>query len=156
MDIIYGTSRFSSKIVSVLLTQTDTTVGFLSQDEEQLKKIKSRNQEKPFIKVFSSFKNLAKHTIRIPQNKKNLLRRSKKTTFVVKDIAFRVTQAPLHSKLLDYEWMYSTSANESGQKFDRIFCEEKADIIIENKDLLYEEQASSLYKINAKRRRKLR
>jgi tRNA A37 threonylcarbamoyladenosine synthetase subunit TsaC/SUA5/YrdC len=38
--------------MSVILTQTDTTVGFLSQDALKLYEIKSRNTTKPFIKVF--------------------------------------------------------------------------------------------------------
>ncbi|MFT7005054.1 MAG: tRNA A37 threonylcarbamoyladenosine synthetase subunit TsaC/SUA5/YrdC, partial [Sulfurimonas sp.] len=44
--------------MKVTLTQTDTTVGFLSQDEKKLQEIKSRQQNKPFIKVYKDFKTL--------------------------------------------------------------------------------------------------
>ncbi|MFT7004963.1 MAG: hypothetical protein ACJAWW_002329, partial [Sulfurimonas sp.] len=53
-------------------------------------------------------------------------------------------------------WHYSTSANESSKNFDRDFCIEKADIIVENKDGLRENSSSSLYKINKLTRRKIR
>jgi len=143
--------------MSVILTQTDTTVGFLSQNSKKLYEIKSRVSDKPFIKVYSDFKTLSKNKIRIPNSKKNLLRRSKKTTFIVKNQAFRISKSTLDSQILrDLTWSYSTSANKTKEKFSRDFCESKADIIIETKDGLFENNASSLIKINEISRRKLR
>lgn len=153
MDKLKSTPRLSCKVVSVILTQTDTTVGFLSQDEIQLQSIKSRDNSKPFIKVYKEFKSLE---IRIPNRHKNLVRRSKQTTFIVKNRAFRVVQSQPDSALLNNSWYYSTSANAAGKNFDRIFCEEKADIIIEDKNLFSQKKASSLMKLNAKIKRKLR
>jgi tRNA A37 threonylcarbamoyladenosine synthetase subunit TsaC/SUA5/YrdC len=138
----------------VILTQTDTTVGFLSQDASQLQNIKSRSSLKPFIKVYKNFNALQ---LRIPKTQRKLLRRAKKTTFIVKDTAFRVAEDKLNSQILRKSlWNYSTSANESGKKYDRDFCIEKADIIIENKSTLFEGKASKLLKINAKKIRRLR
>jgi tRNA A37 threonylcarbamoyladenosine synthetase subunit TsaC/SUA5/YrdC len=138
----------------VILTQTDTTVGFLSQDASQLQNIKSRSSQKPFIKVYKNFNALQ---LRIPKTQRKLLRRAKKTTFIVKDTAFRVAEDKLNSQLLRKSlWNYSTSANQSGKKYKRDFCIEKADIIIENKSTLFEGKASKLLKINAKKRRRLR
>ncbi len=141
----------------IILTQTDTTVGFLSQDKNKLFEIKSRSNKKPFIKVYDSLKTLNSSTCRIPNTQKNLLRRSKKTTFIVKNRALRIARTHLNSNVLRNNlWNYSTSANESGKKFNREFCEEKADIIIENIDGLKEDKSSSLIKINNKKRRKIR
>ena len=138
----------------IILTQTDTTVGFLSQNERELQTLKSRSSTKPFIKVYKNFKSLS---LRIPQNKKNMLRRSKKTTFIVKNTAFRITQDSVNSQILrDMSWSYSTSANQSGKNYERDFCIKKADIIIEDKNGLHEGVSSSLLKINAKKVRKLR
>lgn len=64
--------------MSVILTQTDTTVGFLSQNSQKLYEIKSRPQTKPFIKVFQNFNSFIKDFHRVPNNRKNLVRRSKK------------------------------------------------------------------------------
>ena len=150
-----STPRLSRQIVNVILTQTDTTVGFLSQDEKKLQEIKSRDSKKPFIKVYNNFKAYTFNN-RVDNQHKNLIRRSKKTTFIVKNRAFRVAKTDLHSSFLQNEWNYSTSANESGKKFDRVFCEEKADIIIEDKNSLYEGEASKLYKLNAQKIRRLR
>ena len=150
-------ARLFSLNSKVILTQTDTTVGLLSKDANHLREIKSRTQTKPFIQVFHNFAILKKHHIRIPNKFKKNVRRAKKTTFIVKNSAFRVASVPLHSELLrKLEWTYSTSANESGKNFQRDFCEQKADIIIEDKRGLFEGKASKLYKINQKRKKRLR
>jgi tRNA A37 threonylcarbamoyladenosine synthetase subunit TsaC/SUA5/YrdC len=151
------TSRFSSITSQVILVQTDTTVGFLSQDEKKLQSIKSRPSNKPFIKVFNSFQALKNDKRRVPNRFKNQVRRAKKTTFIVKNISFRVAPTSLFSAVLrNSAWNYSTSANKSGEHFSRDFCEEKADIIIENKHGLFEGDASKLYKINHAKRKRLR
>jgi len=156
MDKINSTSRFPSIDSLVILTQTDTTVGFLSQDETKLQEIKERSSSKPFIKVYKNFKTLTKDT-RVPNSLKAIVRRSKKTTFIVKDRAFRVTSDTLDSTLLrNSRWNYSTSANERSKKFHREFCEEKADIIVEDKNSLFEGKSSTLYKINSKKKVRLR
>ena len=143
--------------MSIILTQTDTTVGFLSQDNLKLKEIKSRHSNKPFIKVYKNLKSFKENGNRVPNSKKSLIRRSKKTTFIVKNRAFRIANNNLNSSILRAsKWNYSTSANESGRNFDREFCESKADIIIEDKDSLYEGNPSSLYKINSKKTERLR
>jgi len=152
-----SSSRFSSVNLDIILTQTDTTVGFLSKDEKKLKEIKSRGDNKPFIKVYHDFKTFLASGNRIPSSKKNLVRRTKKTTFIVKNRAFRVSDKNLDSQILrNTKWNYSTSANESGKNFQREFCELKADIIIEDKKSLYEAKSSSLYKINSKKVKRLR
>jgi tRNA A37 threonylcarbamoyladenosine synthetase subunit TsaC/SUA5/YrdC len=144
-------------MLPVILMQTDTTVGFLSQNETRLYEIKSRKKSKPFIKVYSSFKDLLAAKNRVPSSQKNSLRRSKKTTFIVKNRAFRVAKSLLDSNILrNSTWHFSTSANESDRDFDRVFCESKADIIIEDKNGLNESSSSSLIKINHVKRKKIR
>ena len=152
-----GTPRFSSLNVPVLLAQTDTTVGFLSQDSKKLYEIKSRKTAKPFIKVYTDFKSFSSQGNRVPTKKKNLVRRSKKTTFIVKNRAFRVVKSSLNSQILrNLTWYFSTSANEQHKHFERDFCSKKADIIIEDKFGLHENRASSLIEINTFKRRKIR
>jgi len=143
--------------VKTILAQTDTTVGFLSQDAQNLYEIKSRKTSKPFIKVYQNFKTFLDDGNRVPTSKKNLVRRSKKTTFIVKNRAFRVAKIALESKLLrDNSWYYSTSANRAGKNFYREFCESKVDIIIEDKKGLTENSSSSLIKINNIKKSRLR
>lgn len=143
--------------MKIILTQTDTTVGFLSQDRKKLQKIKRRSSSKPFIKVYKNFRVVLAFGHRVPSKFKNRLRRSKQTTFIVKNKAFRVANTSLDSQILrDSTWYYSTSANEANKNFNREFCEKKTDIIIENKDGLKENNSSSLYKINLSRIRKIR
>ncbi|WP_372998924.1 hypothetical protein [Sulfurimonas sp.] len=157
MDSFSSYTRLSRLSVKVILTQTDTTVGFLSQDDKKLQEVKSRKPSKAFIKVYKNFKTLLASGHRIPDKYKNSVRRSKKTTFIVKNKAFRVADTSLDSQILrDKLWHYSTSANESGKNFDRDFCIEKADIIVENKDGLNENSSSSLYILNHTKRKKIR
>ncbi|MBN2816785.1 MAG: hypothetical protein JXQ67_08880 [Campylobacterales bacterium] len=154
---INSTSRLSSLNEKITLTQTDTTVGFSSQNEQKLIEIKTRVSTKPFIKLYHNFTTLTKYGIRVPNSQKNRVRRSKKTTFIVKGSSFRVAQGKLHSSVLRLlEWNYSTSANEAGKNFERTFCEKKADIIVENRERVFEGQASRLYKINTKKMQRLR
>lgn len=151
------TPRFPSLKVLVILTQTDTTVGFLSQDAKKLYKIKSRETTKPFIKVYNSFKTFLVCGNRVPSAFKSTVRRSKKTTFIVKNRAFRVVKTSLNSTLLNNSsWFYSTSANEANKNFDRNFCEDKADIIIEDKNGLHEKSSSILVTINNTKRKRVR
>ena len=157
MDRISSNTRLSRLSVKVILTQTDTTVGFLSQDAKKLLEIKKRKPTKAFIKVYTDFKTLLTSEHRVPNKFKNTIRRSKKSTFVVKNRAFRVAKNPLDSQVLRSNfWNYSTSANESGKNFDSNFCMKKADIIIENKNGLSESSSSSLYVINHTKRIKIR
>jgi len=147
-------TRFLSIKSLVILTQTDTTVGFVSQNHIKLSKIKSRPESKPFIKVYNSLSHIK---TRVPKSKKNLVRRSKKTTFIVKSTAFRIDASYKNSQVLrDLEWHYSTSANEVGKNFQKEFCEDKTDIIIEDKNGLHELASSKLLKINDCKIRSLR
>jgi tRNA A37 threonylcarbamoyladenosine synthetase subunit TsaC/SUA5/YrdC len=152
-----SSARFSSLEMSVILAQTDTTVGFLSHDSQKLYSIKSRPQTKPFIKVYKDFRSFLSDGKRVVNGRKNMVRRSKKTTFIINNFSFRVAKSELNSQILrDSSWFYSTSANRSGEKFSRDFCESKADIIIEDKGALFENSSSVIIKINSKKQRRLR
>jgi len=154
---INSTSRLLDINQQVVLTQTDTTVGFLSQNGAKLAYIKSRSSHKPFIKVFQNFKSFHNYSMRIPNTQKNRVRRMQKSSFVVKNNSFRIAPSPLDSAILRMmKWSYSTSANESGKGFEQNFCEQKADIIIEDKRGLYENSASNIYKLNNKKIVRLR
>ena len=141
---------------AVILAQTDTTVGFLSQNAHKLSTIKKRSSKKPFLKNVFDLKTL-KNMTRVPSKRKKELRRAKKTTFVIKNQAFRVAR-PLADSIYfrKMQWCYSTSANESGKKFDPTFAKEKSDIIILNEEGLKENPASVIIQINNKKRKRLR
>ncbi len=141
----------------VYLAQTDTTVGFLSQDAEKLAAIKERPLNKPFIQSFDSLKSYSEMGGRVPDRHKNCLRRSKSITYVINNIAVRIVSEGQHHQLLSkYKWLYSTSANEKGKTFEIGFAEQKADVIIEDERGLFEGTASNIYKINHKKIRRLR
>ncbi len=140
----------------IILAQTDTTVGFLSSESSELDSIKSRAPSKKYLKVFDSISSLLEQT-RVPNAHKNAIRQSKKTTFIIKNRAFRVVKDERHKRLISkFKWLYSTSANESNKSYDRDFCFSKADIIIEDSRGLYESSSSTIYKLTNSKKIKLR
>jgi len=140
----------------ILLAQTDTTVGFLSQDANRLEEIKRRPGNKPFLKVYAELKNL-RRDIRIPSIHKRRVRYARKTTFVVKNQAFRFVSDPEHARLIQpYGWLYSTSANESGKNYDSAFCRSVSDVIIEDFRGLHEQSASKIFYLNTIHLKQLR
>lgn len=143
--------------MELLLAQTDTTVGFLSQDAERLAAVKSRTPDKPFLKVYDRFTTFKRHGGRIPQLHKRYVRRARATTFVVKAHASRIVKDPDHLKLLErYGWFYSTSANRSGDAFEPDFCMQNSDIMVQDYRGLHESTPSSIYRLGRKKRKKLR
>ena len=130
----------------VFLTQTDTTIGFVSQNADKLTSIKQRPPHKHYIKAVNSLAILKTFT-RVPSSHKNRVRRSRKTTFILPDgHSYRLIQDQHHLLLLDrLKWAYTTSANLSAHAYDEKFAKEVADVIIE--PLKQNNQASNIYKL---------
>jgi len=139
----------------VFLTQTDTTIGFVSQNAAKLDKIKQRPPHKHYIKAVPSLAVLNTFA-RIPKKYKNLVRRAKKTTFVLPDgHSYRVVRDKHHLLLLErLGWAYTTSANLSNHPYDEHFAKEAADVVITplNKNA----KASSIYKLNCHTLKRIR
>jgi len=130
----------------VFLTQTDTTIGFVSQNAEKLTAIKQRPPHKYYIKAVNSLATLQTFT-RVPSSQKNRVRRSSKTTFILPDgHSYRLIQDKHHLLLLDrLKWAYTTSANLSAHDYDEEFAKESADVIVE--PLQETKQSSHIYKL---------
>jgi len=130
----------------VFLTQTDTTIGFVSQNSEKLTAIKQRPHHKHYIKALPSLKTLKSFT-RVPNIHKNRVRRSKKTTFIMPEgHSYRVVQDKHHLLLLNrLNWAFTTSANLSSEAYDESFAKESADIIVT--PLKQKSSASDIYKL---------
>jgi len=141
----------------VFLVQTDTTVGFLSQDSLRLEKIKEREGHKPFVQVVHSLKALKK-IARIPKQHRQRVRRSKRTTFVYpNNKAVRVVKDKKHAAFIKpFEWFYSTSANEKSLSYKEEFAFSKSDIIVEDKHGLYEGASSKIYRLDPCKIKRLR
>ena len=116
---------------NLYLTQTDTTIGFVSQDASKIDKAKKRLPNKYYIRVVNSLETLKQFT-RIPNAHKNRLRRSKKTTFILPNgLSFRVVKDTEHNILLNrIKWAYSSSANLSGSEYDELYAKDNAEVIV--------------------------
>jgi len=141
----------------IYLAQTDTTVGFLSQDKEKLNKLKKRPLNKPVLREVDSL-NTLKNFVRVPKRFKKQVRRAKKTTFIYPNKeSFRVVKDKKHLEFLKkFSWMYSTSANLHGKSFDKKWAKEVVDVVVEDKRGLFEGEASKIIKLGKKRCIKLR
>jgi len=130
----------------VFLTQTDTSIGFVSQDAQKLDAIKQRPPHKHYIKAVNSLETLKSFT-RVPSQHKNKVRRASKSTFILPNgLSYRVIRERHHLLLLNrLKWAYTTSANLSGKKYDESFAREVADVVIQ--PLTHNAQASKLYKL---------
>ncbi len=140
---------------TVFLTQTDTTIGFVSQNADKLTQIKQRPPHKYYIKAVNSLDTLKTFT-RVPQKHKNRVRRAKKTTFIMPNgDSYRVIKDKHHLLLLNrLKWAYTTSANLSNEAYDELFARKMADVIIE--PIQENRQASSIYRLGKNTLRKIR
>ena len=117
---------------TVYLTQTDTTIGFVSQDTVRLDTIKERPSHKSYIRAVDSLATLKSFT-RIPLAHRNRVRRARKTTFVFPDgHSYRVIHNSTHLQLIGrLKWAYTTSANQSGKAWDEAWARSVSDTVIE-------------------------
>lgn len=130
----------------VFLTQTDTTIGFVSQNAGRLTDVKQRPPHKYYIKAVNSLRTLQTFT-RIPAEHRKRVRRAEKTTFIMPDgHSYRVIRDRHHLLLLDrLKWAYTTSANLSGHPYDEEFAIKAADVVIT--PLQFKKKPSRIYKL---------
>jgi len=139
----------------IYLAQTDTTAGFLSKNYQEINQIKGRALNTPCLITVSDFANLRKFA-RVPKSQRNLVRKAKKTTFIYPNLrSIRVVKDCSHAKFLaKFGWLYSSSANLHGQKFDEKIARNLADIVVG--DEFFESAPSKIVKLGRKNQKKIR
>lgn len=147
---------FDNKIT---LSQTDTTVGFISNNHNKLSDVKQRPRIQPFINVTTSLKNTSSIG-RVPKKFRKLVRHSSKTSFILKNkkISFRVIKNHPHSNLLKKMTspIFSSSANLTKEKFDMNFASKNSDIIHYSKYDFSEKSASKIYILGKNKKKRVR
>ena len=140
----------------VYLVQTDTTVGFVSQNREKLNTIKGRSKNQPCLKCVPDFKNLLLH-VRVPKKFKRVVRYSNKTTLLYPNSeAIRVVKEPKHSELLeDFGWVFSTSANPTNKPYSEEFAKNSADVVVLDGQFCQNEP-SKMLKVGIEKIRRIR
>ncbi len=141
----------------VFLTQTDTTIGFVSQSARRLTQIKQRPPHKHYIKALPSLRAL-KSFVRVPEKYKNRIRRAKRSTFIFPDgDSYRIVREKQHLSLIQkLGWAYTTSANLSGESFDESFASDAADVIVKYPLQPEQRSASHIFKLNNIRMKRIR
>jgi len=140
----------------LFLTQTDTTIGFVSQNSSKIDIAKKRLADKYYIRVVNSLDTLKSFT-RVPQKYKNLIRRSRKKTFIMPSgYSFRVVKESRHNLLLDrLRWAYSSSANISGERYNGQYAEDATEVIISEPNSR-NSTPSTIYKLGINRIKQIR
>ncbi|MBN2826181.1 MAG: Sua5 YciO YrdC YwlC family protein [Campylobacterales bacterium] len=140
----------------VFLTPTDTTIGFVSQNAAKISRIKERPSNKNYIQALPSLKALKNQT-RLPNQYKNLVRRAKKTSFIIQGISYRIIKNHPHTLLLNrLGWAYTTSANLSGHNYDENFARQSADVIVSFPQKLALQRASNIFRLGKNKMKKIR
>lgn len=142
----------------VYLAQTDTTVGFLSSSDEKLSGIKQRPSTQKILQVVDSFATL-NSKVRVPKAFRKMVRNAKKTTFIYPNgESYRVVPytSAHHDFVKKFEVMYSTSANLTTQAFEKSYALKHANIIVEDKNQLFETNSSQIIKFSCNKIKKLR
>jgi tRNA A37 threonylcarbamoyladenosine synthetase subunit TsaC/SUA5/YrdC len=154
----YNTKREELNSSLIYLTQTDTTVGFLSSNDKKLSGVKQRDTKQKILQVVSNYKSLTK-LVRIPKKHKKFIRRAKTTTIIYPNkLAFRVVSCnSSHQNFLQkFDVMYSTSANKTKNNFNAEYAINNSNVIVYSIENFVEKQASSIYKINKQKIKKIR
>jgi len=142
----------------VYLVQTDTTVGFLSNDPYKLSLIKQRDPKQKILRTVDSFKTLQQQ-VRVPNRFKNKIRKSQKTTFIYPNgDSYRVVDRDnLHQNFLKkFTCLYSTSANITKQEFNEEFAMENGEIIVFTKKGFNNTNSSKIYKLGKSSMKRIR
>lgn len=147
--------KFKFSQDDIILTQTDTTVGFLSKNVKNLNRIKKRKLNTPCL-LTSSYLSEIKNFSRIPNAFKNEIRKSKKTSFILSNsFSFRLVNDEKHSKFLkENGFFYSSSANIHKKKFDETWARKVANIVLG--DNFCEKKPSNIIKLSRSKRLKIR
>ncbi len=139
------------------LTQTDTTVGFVSTSIKKLSNAKQRDEKQPFLIAVDRYKKL-KQLSRVPKKYRKMVRNSTKTSFLYpNNKAIRVVKNSNHVEFLkEFDFIYTTSANKNAELFDIEYAKEIAEVIIETKEGLFEATSSGIIKLGKRKIKRLR
>jgi len=142
----------------IYLTQTDTTVGFLSSNDKKLSGAKQRDPNQKTLQVLSNYKTLT-NLVRVPTKHKKFIRRAKNSTIIYPNsLAFRVVeQNSQHQNFLKkFTQMYSTSANKTKNNYNANYAMNNSDVVVYSKEEFREKKASNIYKVNKLKIKKIR
>ena len=139
----------------LFLSDTDTTVGFISQDARRIDRAKKRPAAKHYITALSSLKSLTIRT-RIPRAHRRRLRRSRRESYILPSgRSYRIIRDARHLLLLKrLEWAYTSSANLSEAPYDEAYARRVADVVVE--PLEPPRTPSRIYRLGRQKMKRLR
>lgn len=141
----------------VYLCQSDTTAGLISQDAVRLAEVKSRPAFKSFLRACDSFLS-AREFGRMPKAHRKFMRHAEKTSFALPSKhAIRIVAKGFHHRhVKNFGWVFTTSANRSGESFDLESAVDLCDVLILDQRGLSSRPPSRLIKLGKHTRKVLR
>ena len=139
----------------LFLSDTDTTVGFISQDTRRIDRAKKRSAAKHYITALPSLKSLTVRT-RIPRTHRRRLRRSRRESYILPSgRSYRIVRDARHLLLLQrLGWAYTSSANLSETPYDEAYARRVADVVVE--PLGPPRTPSRIYRLGRQKMKRLR
>jgi tRNA A37 threonylcarbamoyladenosine synthetase subunit TsaC/SUA5/YrdC len=133
---------------AVVLIQSDTTVGLLSQSGPQLNRLKGRLETQPLIETVASLAVLKKR-LRVPVAVRSRIRRTARTTIAYpQGQAIRVVSGRHARQLQALGWCYSTSANPTGRGFSEPWAKEQANLWCLRPEGFSAQRASKIFRLS--------
>lgn len=142
----------------VYLVQTDTTVGFSSDDANKLSLIKERPTSQKMLQTVDAFSTLNRNT-RVPKKFRRHVRNATKTTFIYpNEDSFRVIhqESNFYTFIHKFKQLYSTSANRTKESFESSFAMHNADVIVYTQEVFTQNASSAIFKLGKEKIKKIR
>lgn len=142
----------------IYFAQTDTTAGLLSRNPVKLNRLKGRNENQPILREVDSLETLQTF-VRVPRPFRREVRFRRQTTYIYlpKGEGIRVVDEGLHHSFLKkFRWLYSTSANRTGEKFNLEWGKRVADEVVEDSRGFFDAPPSQLYRLGRTRKIRIR
>ncbi|WP_292656419.1 Sua5 YciO YrdC YwlC family protein [Nitratifractor sp.] len=139
----------------LFLSDTDTTVGFISKDARRIDRAKQRPPSKHYITALPSLRSLTTLT-RIPRSHRRRIRRRRHESYILPSgHSYRIVHNARHLLLLKrLGRAYTSSANLSDAPYEEAYARQAADVIVE--PLGPPRAPSRIYRLGRQKMKRLR
>lgn len=140
----------------LILAQTDTTIGFLCEQQTPIDKAKNRH--KLTLREARDFQTL-RLVVRVPKAHRRLVRRARHTSFVYPNgcgVRVVASDSPHQSLLHYYPLLFSSSANMHTKHFDPHYAVQMCDMYVLDSRGWRECKPSSIVRLGKHKKQKIR
>ena len=140
----------------LILAQTDTTIGFLCENQAPIDKAKNRHRHT--LREARDFATLRTIT-RIPRAHRRFVRRSRRTSFIYPNgcgVRVVASESPHQSLLGYYPLLFSSSANRHTKRFDLSYALQMCAMYVLDSRGWSEREPSVILRLGKHKKQKIR